>query len=86
MTVKNAIQILDWWIEQKKLGMDKLKKDWNYSDDDGIAKTLLDVDSTILENLQLIRNELVPKCKHTKKMIDRMSNGQQYCMNCNFDL
>jgi len=28
MTVKKAIKILDWWINQKKHGMEKLKEEW----------------------------------------------------------
>ncbi len=87
MTVQKAIKILDWWIAQKNHGMEKLQKEWNYTDDShGIAKTLFDLDKTIIANLELIKSQLVPNCKHPTKMIDRMSNGQQYCMNCNFDL
>lgn len=87
MTVQKAIKILDWWIGQKKQGMMKLQKEWNYSDDtQGIAKTIFDMDKTIISNLETIRNELVPNCKHPKKMRDRTSDGQWYCMNCNSDL
>jgi len=87
MTVKKAINILDWWIEQKKHGMEKLKVDWNFYDDDhGLAKTLLNVDKITISNLETIRNELVPNCKHPKKMKDRTPDGQWYCMNCNLDL
>ena len=86
MTIQKAISILDWWIDQKKRGMEKLKKEWNYSDDThGIAKTLLDADTTIIANLDLIRKELVPNCKHPKKMHDTCQ-GQKYCMTCNMDL
>jgi len=86
MTVQKAIKILDWWIDQKKHGMTKLQKEWNDSDDShGIAKTLLDIDKTTISNLETIRNELVPNCKHPKKMQD-VCRGQKYCMNCNLDL
>mgnify|MGYP001565688006 CR=1 FL=1 len=86
MTIQKAISILDWWIDQKKRGMEKLKKEWNYSDDThGIAKILLDADTTIIANLDLIRSELVPNCKHPKKMHDTC-HGQKYCMTCNMDL
>ena len=87
MTIQKAIKILDWWIGQKTRGMEKLQKEWTFSDDThDVGKTLLDVDKTIIVNLELIRKELVPNCKHPKKMRDRMSDGQWYCMNCNLDL
>ncbi len=87
MTVKKAIKILDWWIEQKKHGIEKLKEEWDFSDNDyGVTKTLLNADRIIISNLETIRNELVPDCKHPKKMNDRTPDGQLYCMNCNLDL
>ena len=87
MTVKKAIRIIDWWISQKKEAMDTMKKKWASSDDMyGIEETLLHVDKTIVANLETIRRELVPNCKHPKKMRDRTADGQSYCMNCNFDL
>lgn len=36
--------------------------------------------------LTIIKKELVPNCKHPKKMRDRTSDRQVYCMNCNFDI
>ena len=87
MTIKKAIQILDWWIEQKMQGMEKLQKEWVFSDDPhGMGKILLDVDKTIISNLELVRKELVPKCYHPKKMQDMDSKGNRYCMDCNMDL
>jgi len=89
MTVKKAIKILDWWITHKRQGMEEFKTKWNYQEYDdstGIAKTIFDMDKTILCNLEKIRGELVPNCRHPKKMRDRLPNGDQYCMNCNMDL
>ena len=87
MTVKKTIKILDWWIEQKKCGIENLKKNWDFFDDSyGVTKTLLNADRTTIFNLETIRNELVPDCKHPKKMNDRTPDGQLYCMNCNLDL
>ena len=89
MSVKNAIKILDWWIKHKKQGMDELKTKWNYRDYDdaiGVTKIIIDMDKTILYNLEKIRSEIVPNCKHSKKMRDRAPDGQWYCMNCNLDL
>lgn len=87
MTVKKAIKILDWWINQKKEAVNKLKIEWDFQNDShGVGKTLLDMDQTIISNLETIRKELVPNCKHPNKMRDKTANGQVYCMNCNFDL
>jgi len=85
MTVKKAIKILDWWIKQKKIGIDKLKVDENFHDKE-LEKTILHYDKTIISNLEVIRKELVPNCKHPKKMQDVDSNGNLYCMDCNLDL
>jgi hypothetical protein len=89
MTVKKAIQKLDWWIEQKESGIKILLRKWNYDSIDesmGISKTLLHVDRTIIANLESIRAELVPKCNHPKKLHDKDSDGNLYCMGCNLDL
>ncbi len=87
MTVKKAIKILDWWINQKKHGMEKLKEEWDYLDDDyGVTKTLLNADRITISNLDMIRKELVPNCNHPEKMRDKTPDGQWYCMNCNLDL
>jgi len=86
MTVNKAIKILDWWIDQKKHSMEKLKMEWDGTDDYGVTKTLLNVDRISISNLETLKNELVPDCKHPKKMNDRTPDGQLYCMNCNFDL
>jgi len=89
MTTKKAIKILDWWISNKNQGMEELKTKWNYQEYDdamGVAKIIFDMDKTILYNLEKIRSELVPNCKHPQKMRDRTPDGQWYCMSCNLDL
>ena len=87
MTVQKAIKIIDWWLDRKKTTMEQFKEKWKDSDDAyGVEKTLLDMDKTIIENLELIKKELVPNCKHPKKMRDKTPDGQLYCMNCNLDL
>lgn len=88
MTVKKAIQIIDWWIGHKQKVMEDLRKEWNYNtfeEATGIAKAIFDFDKTTIANLQAIRAQLVPKCKHPKKMHDTCKD-QKYCMNCNMDL
>ena len=60
---------------------------WKNSDDKyGVEKSLMDSDKAVIENLELIRKEIVPNCKHPKKMRDKTADGQCYCMNCNTDL
>lgn len=88
MTIKKAIEILDWWINHKKQSMKQLKEEWNYDADKAteVAKALIKSDETVLYNLETIKVELVPNCKHPKKMIDTLPDGQKYCMNCNLDL
>lgn len=87
VTVQKAIKIIDWWIEHKKTAMAAFQEKWKNSDDTyGVEKALMDSDKIIIDNLELIRKELVTNCKHPKKMRDRTSDGQWYCMNCNLDL
>lgn len=89
MTVKKAIEILDWWINRKKQSMEHFLKEWNFESHDkatGVAKMLFESDKVAISNLERIKMELVPNCKHPKKMRDRLPDGQWYCMNCNMDL
>lgn len=87
MTVKKVIQILDWWINQKKESVKTLKDDYFKSDSvSDLSKSLIKYDETSIYNLETIRAELVPNSKHPKKMIDILPDGQKYCMNCNLDL
>jgi len=88
MTVKKAIQIIDWWIGHKQKIMEQLRKKWNYNtfeEATDIAKVIFDADKTDIANLQAIRKQLVPNCKHPSKMHD-VCAGQKYCMSCNMDL
>ena len=88
MTVKKAIQILDWWINHKKQSIEQFKEQWDFSSDSvtSLATTWMHSEETSIDNLEKIKTELVPNCKHPKKMIDTLPNGQKYCMNCNLDL
>ncbi|EGG41352.1 Hypothetical protein Nlim_1811 [Candidatus Nitrosarchaeum limnium SFB1] len=86
MTIQKAIKILDWWIIQKKQAMVQLQKEWVFFDDShNVEKTLLEIDKIIIANLETIKKELIPICKHPENMRD-IVNGKLYCMNCNFDL
>jgi hypothetical protein len=87
MTVKKAIKIIDWWINHKKTSITTFQEKWKNSKDKyGVEKSLIDADKSVIKNLELIRKELVPNCKHLKKMKDKTADGQWYCMNCNSDL
>jgi hypothetical protein len=91
LTLKKAIKILDWLIEQEnKLsqGFVDVKKSWNQDFDCArdLAKSLSDSKRHEIETLQIIKNELIPNCSHPKDMQDVDSNGNRYCMDCNWDL
>jgi len=91
MTVKKAIQVLDWMIQKEiKLakGFEDSGKPWN-SDFDclrDLATTLSETKKNDILTLNVIRRELVPKCKHPEKLHDKDSDGNLYCMGCNLDL
>ena len=91
MTVKKAIEILDQYTKKKtevKDGIKDPKQSWNNSLElsKQVADMIADSMETDLIVLKEIRAQLVPKCRHPKKMIDTLPDGQKYCMNCNLDL
>jgi len=91
MTVKKAIKILDFIIQNKdeiKNDFQNPEKSWHIGEScvSGLAYQLGDVMRKDIENLKLVLKELVPNCKHPKKMRDRTPNGDWYCMNCNMGL
>jgi len=77
MTLQKALKIIDWWINQKNQATEQLEKEWDFtSDSHGLGKTLLGMEKTVITNLKTIQKELIPNCKHPKKMRDRTSDGQ----------
>jgi len=82
MSVPKALKLLDWWIAQREHVIKELFLDCKDSE---VMITIRDSEKTIISNLKLIKNELIPKCKHPKKMQDTCA-GQKYCMSCNWDL
>ncbi len=84
MTVKNAIKILDWWIERRENSLKELQETIIFSDAE-LTKVLVNADKMIIHNLKLIKKEIVPNCKHPKNMRDTCK-GVVYCMNCNLDM
>lgn len=91
MALKKALVMLDFLIQyETKMhnAMSDPSKSWNTGSDNirNLAKTLSDCHNCNLRVLNIIKKELVIKCKHPKKMQDVDSNGNRYCMNCNWDL
>jgi len=84
LSIKKAIKLLDWWINQREEKIQKLESNFKSMDSE-IKSVLFENEKTVITNLKLIKKELTPKCKHPKKMQDTC-NGVKYCMNCNMDL
>ena len=82
MTVPKALKLLDWWIAQRENVIKELFLDCKDSE---VMTTIHDSEKTIISNLKLIRDQLIPNCKHPKKMQDTCG-GIKYCMDCNTDL
>jgi len=82
MTVPKAIKILDWWIAHKQKAIKKSCSDGKNSE---VMTMLNDLENIAISNLKLIREQLIPNCKHPKKMQDTCG-GIKYCMDCNTDL
>lgn len=90
MTVKKAINLTEWLLETNEKfrnGLLDPKMSWNQDNDTckGLVGAIVAVSKRDSEVLMAILKELVPKCKHPKKMQD-VCGGQRYCMNCNMDL
>ncbi len=91
MTLQKAIKIIDWLIQQETTlaqGMKNPEKPWNQDFDcmQKLANSLADNKEHEVQVLKMIRSQILPKCKHPKKMQDRDANGNLYCMDCNWDL
>ena len=88
MTVKRAIEICDYLVKahlKNSAGIRDLVKDWK-TDTQGLAIKIAEVHEDVAECIFLIKKNLIPDCKHPKKMRDEAADGQVYCMNCNTDL
>ena len=91
MTIKKAIQMLDFSIEGNKVlteGFQDPTKSWNQNLDcvSELVQTMANLTKQETRALELIKKEIQPKCSHPKKMRDRDSEGDWYCMSCNLDL
>ncbi len=89
MTVKKAIAVLDWIIANKtKINKELFEPELlngKFDLETKLFQTLLSVSKTDICNLETVRKQLIPECKHPKKMHDTCE-GQKYCMACNMDL
>ena len=89
MTIQKAIQILDWILNNKTKTIEEFYKpniiDSKYDLSENLYRTLLEIAKTDVYNLEVVKKQLVPDCKHPKRMQD-ICGGQKYCMNCNMDL
>jgi len=91
MTVKKAIKIIDFTVKRKleiREGFIDPTKPWNIGESNisGFSTELGRILNEDVKILKFIRSQIVPKCKHLKKMRDKTANGDWYCMNCNLDL
>lgn len=89
MTLKKGIQILEFFLGEKTKslqGMQKLENSFHNSEILGLAQQLRKNLETDVKVLEMIRGQIVPKCRHSKKFQDRTKNGVLYCTNCNMDL
>jgi len=89
MTIKKAIEILEWILNNKRKTIEEFYKpniiDSKFDLSENLYRTLLMIAETDLYNLQVVKKQLVPDCKHPRKMHD-ICGGQKYCMSCNMDL
>ncbi|WP_148313097.1 hypothetical protein [Nitrosopumilus adriaticus] len=79
--------LIEYEIKLQK-GMTVPTKSWNVSFDcmRELATSLAKSHEDNGQVLNIIKNELVGKCKHPKNVRDKSPNGQWYCINCNVDL
>jgi len=91
MTVKKALDILNYFSEKKselRTGFLDRNKPWNHGDVNlySLSEIMADNIKTDLIFLEAIKKQIEPNCSHPKKSQDMDSNGNRYCMDCNFDL
>lgn len=64
-------------MKHKKTAMANFQEKWKNSDDTyEVEKALMGSDATIIENLELLKKELVSNYKYHKKMRNKTSDGQ----------
>ena len=91
MTVKKAIEILDWMLNNKTKTVEEFLKPEIIKAKSEIGtdlyRTILHVTETDIYNLNALKEQLVPDCKHPKEDRDLDPETKKpYCMACNLDL
>lgn len=91
MTVKKATEILEWMLNNKTKTVKEFYEpeilNAKYDTSEKLYRTLKLIEETDIHNLQAIKEQLVSKCKHPKKMRDLDPETKKpYCMACNLDL
>ena len=85
MTVKKAIEILDWVLSNKTKTIEEFYKpniiNSKFDLSENLYRTLLMIAESDIYNLEVLKKQLVPDCKHPPEMHD-MCGGQKYCMDC----
>ncbi len=80
MAVKKAIRIISWILDNKTKTVKEfyepkiLRAKSELCTD--LYRTLLQATETDIHNLLAIKEQLVPNCRHPKKMRDKTSDGQ----------
>ena len=89
MTIQKALQGLDYFIKQKQLGSKnllELEKSFQTTDGFELAQMLQQNIEADIVFLEVIRKNLVIKCRHLKLDRDVDPDGNLYCMECNQNL
>ena len=91
MTVKKALKIIEYVIDKKldkKSDFLSPERSWNQGQDciRGLSDAYASMMDNDIEILRFIEKQLKPNCKHPKKLHDKDSGGNLYCMGCNLDL
>ena len=91
MTVKKAIEILDWILKNKTKTVEEFYKPnilhSKFDLSENLYRTLLMIAESDIYSLEALKKQLVPDCKHPKEDIDLdPTTKKPYCMACNLDL
>lgn len=92
MTFKKAVQMLEEFVRIKTRYRDDMANpysSWNTGWEPVriLAKEMVDETSREIEVLEIIKQEIVPNCKHPKEDRDLdPSTRKPYCTACNWDL
>ena len=92
MTAKKAIEMIDEFVRIKRGYRDTMAnpyRSWNTCGESirGFVKNLAEETAEEIEILELVKQEIEPKCEHPKNMRDLDPETRKpYCVACNWDL